>query len=607
MGKIVRIGVLSLFVAGACGVYAAGYHIPTLNEGLLSQQGCYIGAYLGGDQGANDAQCINYFMKAQPFPYETQILDSPSEYGETVDKGIAGIDTGIDAFRRAVETVKSGTGNKQLLFSRYFNLLYYPDNNYGKIPYTESPACYVWAEAVLKQGGVPVLILYPWSLVNNSTHLLDLSASNLKGKTGIAIMTEIAQNCDALSKKYQDVKGNPATVLICLGLEFNTQAIVNPTSNDHTDNPNKQAWRQMYRDAYNILRNNANSSVQMVWAGNISQSKEDRIYYWPGTDNSGNQMSQDSVDWVGMTWYPWKGGPTAMESLKGFYEYYAQERNHPFIFMETSADGMGDPATEKTLKENQVTYLYRRATLSQYPNIKGIIWFNVIKGEESVTKNFLFPDGQWDNHGKSASTPGTLYSAANRSLMMSSLYPNGIVDSFFLGPTGPLVDSEFDVHVVTAKAAGGSRLSVRFRDESKGFSIRSWQWDVDGDDEIEYSSRNATHSYEQRGAYLVTLTIRSGNLINSEARWVKVPGGLPPERVFIALATNPENASIYVGRTLIGTASAANQFFWAPAGTHQIRIKAGGYRGWVGRYALEWPQMKDFGTIRLKRASGETP
>lgn len=422
----------------------AGFHIPTVDEGLLSTEGCYIGAYLGGNQGSNNAMCVNYYCKAQGNPYETQVLDHPGDYGEKkLDNNRPGelkeIDTGIENFRTGVDALKPGSSKKQLLFSRYYDMTFYPDNNYGKIQYIESCPPETWIEKVLMQGGVPVLVLYPWSLKKNG--VLDLSAQNMyhSPMTGIGIMTEIAKKSDELSKKYADANGKPATILICFGLEFNAQAIVNPTGIDNVDNANKQAWRKMFRDAYDIVRANANSSVQVVWSGNVSQTKEDRIYYWPGTDDSGKPMNKDSVDWVGMTWYPWKNGPTKLDDFSGFYNYYAKERNHPMIFMETSADGNGIPADELTLKKNQVEYLYNKNNLSNYPNIKGILWFNVIKGENNdknqlVTKNFMIPDGEWNNNDKSTSKPGFVYSASVPGKIMLSSYPDAVSDSYFLGP-----------------------------------------------------------------------------------------------------------------------------------------------------------------------------
>ena len=131
------------------------------------------------NQGSNNIQDVNYYAKAQDNPWETQIWDHPLPYGERASDGLAGIDTGIDTFRRGVEEIHPGSGNKQMLFSRYYNLLYYPDSDYGKITYVQSSSCLVWAERVLQQGGIPVIVLYPWSFQRNG--VLDLSVTKRKG------------------------------------------------------------------------------------------------------------------------------------------------------------------------------------------------------------------------------------------------------------------------------------------------------------------------------------------------------------------------------------------------------------------------------------------
>ncbi len=64
--------------------------------------------------------------------YETQFLDQPGSYGETVSGGLDSIDTGILSFRASVNAVKSGSGVKQVIFSRYYQMNFYPDNDYGK-------------------------------------------------------------------------------------------------------------------------------------------------------------------------------------------------------------------------------------------------------------------------------------------------------------------------------------------------------------------------------------------------------------------------------------------------------------------------------------------
>jgi len=591
--------ILLICLAGSVCLVSA-YHIPTTDEGLLSDSGCYIGAYLGGNQGSNNIACVNYYQKAQSSPWETQIWDHPGTYGERATDGVAAVDTGIDTFRTSVDTVHSGAGNKQLLFSRYYNLASYPDSDYGKIPYTPSSSCIEWAERVLQQGGIPVIILYPWAYTA-ADGTLDLSTKAGGTKTGVQKLYDIADKCDTLSKKYLDRSGKPATILICFGLEYNAQSVVNPDRNDSTDNANKKAWRKAFRTAYSIVHAHANSSVQVIWAGNIAQKKEDRWYYWPGTGDNGEQLNTDSVDWVGMTWYPWPGGPTSLTQLKGFYDYYSDERKHPFIFMETSADGQGSSEKEKQYKENQVTYLYNATTLSTFPNIKGIIWFDVIKGEAKsgsdgtmVAKNFLIPDGEWDNHDESFSIPGTLYSSSNRTRMMSNLYPDSVSDPYFIGKSGDLVAADYTTRF------GRNALSIQLVDTSKG-QVSAWKWDVNNDTIPEYETKNATHTFARYGKYPVNLTIKAGDEEQTEIRIIRIPGGLVTDKPFISCGTKPDNGFLFVDNRYYGRTNGTEKFFQVPSGTHTIRVYRDGYMPWSARYSLQWPEMKSCGIINLTR------
>jgi hypothetical protein len=493
------------------GLPVQAYHILTVGEGLLSEQGCYAGVYLGGNQGANNDLCVNYFMKAQADPYETQYLDHPADYGERKGSGPAGIDTGIASFRRDLDAIQPGSGAKQLLFSRYYDMTFYPDNNYGKIQYVESEAPYVWAEKVIQQGGVPVLAFDPYGLVSNG--VLNLSAENAAGMTGTEILQDLGTNLKTITGKYPDEKGRPATVIIWFAHEFNTAPSVNPEANDHVDSPNKKAFRKVFREAYAILHQYGGDGVQVAWAGNIAQTKEDRIYYWPGYDDAMHQLPNDSVDWVGMTWYPWPDGPVTLDSFQGFYDFFSVNRTHPFIFMETSADGQGDPAAEESLKSGQVSYLYNATTLSPYPNIKGIIWFNVVKGEQKtpsdqtlVTKNFLLPDGQWDNHNQSVKTPGDVYSAANRSLAMLPAYPAAMTDPYilpqvtFTGENPNVLHADFRADTTS----GDAPLTVHFSDISTGSPMF---WFYRFGDGTTSDSPNPSHTYRLPGTYAVNLTV----------------------------------------------------------------------------------------------------
>ncbi len=429
------IGVIGI-VIGICLLVMplAAVHIPTVSEGLLSEKGCYAGVYLGGNVGTLGP---NDFMNSNSdgHLYETQYLDHPDSYGETVPGGLDSIDTGIDSFRASVNAVKSGSGVKQVIFSRYYLMNFYPDNDYGKKPYTASPGPDVWAEKVIKQGGVPMIALAPYN-----GHTLSLSDTYPNGKTGSQILTDLATKLKAVSDRNKDSSGKGATILIWLAPEFNTHSEVNPEINDHVDSPAKKAFRQWFRDAYTLIHQKGGDNIQVIWAGNVAQTKDDRKVYWPGNNDNLEQLPADSVDWVGMTWYSWPDGPKQLSNLKGFYDFYAKERNHPFIFTETSSDGQGDSVQEESLKISHVTEVYNPGVLSAtYPDIKGIVWFNVIKKEAKsgndptlVNKNFLIPDGQYHDNGKE--TPGLIYSASDpsRQKKMLPLYPEAVMDPYFI-------------------------------------------------------------------------------------------------------------------------------------------------------------------------------
>ena len=54
-----------------------------------------------------------------------------------------------------------------------------------------------------------------------------------------------------------------------------------------------------------------------------------------------------------------------------------------------------------------------------------------------------------------------------------------------------------------------ANLTVNFTDNSVGAT--SWNWDIDGDDIIDYTTQNVIHTYTSTGAYDVALTISNGS------------------------------------------------------------------------------------------------
>ncbi|MEM5564232.1 T9SS type A sorting domain-containing protein [Psychroserpens sp. AS72] len=55
----------------------------------------------------------------------------------------------------------------------------------------------------------------------------------------------------------------------------------------------------------------------------------------------------------------------------------------------------------------------------------------------------------------------------------------------------------------------GNSMVVDFTDTSIGAT--AWEWDVDGDDIIDYTTQNPSHTYSSQGEYDVTLTISNGS------------------------------------------------------------------------------------------------
>jgi PKD repeat protein len=55
----------------------------------------------------------------------------------------------------------------------------------------------------------------------------------------------------------------------------------------------------------------------------------------------------------------------------------------------------------------------------------------------------------------------------------------------------------------------GNAMDVDFTDNSIGAT--SWEWDIDGDDIIDYTTQNPSHMYSGEGRYDVTLTISNGS------------------------------------------------------------------------------------------------
>jgi PKD repeat protein len=66
--------------------------------------------------------------------------------------------------------------------------------------------------------------------------------------------------------------------------------------------------------------------------------------------------------------------------------------------------------------------------------------------------------------------------------------------------------------------SGPSPLQVQFTDASftsDPGGITSWAWDVDGDNQVDYTTQNPTHTYTNCGSYTVSLTVTDANGVNT--------------------------------------------------------------------------------------------
>ncbi|MFT4781339.1 MAG: PKD repeat protein [Psychroserpens sp.] len=85
----------------------------------------------------------------------------------------------------------------------------------------------------------------------------------------------------------------------------------------------------------------------------------------------------------------------------------------------------------------------------------------------------------------------------------------------------------------------GSSMAVDFIDNSVGAT--SWEWDINGDDIIDYTTQNPSHSYSSQGGYDVTLTISNGSesLTKVYQDYIKVGGeSISTTQVLLTLITD---------------------------------------------------------------------
>ncbi|MCX7550225.1 T9SS type A sorting domain-containing protein [Xanthomarina sp. F2636L] len=126
--------------------------------------------------------------------------------------------------------------------------------------------------------------------------------------------------------------------------------------------------------------------------------------------------------------------------------------------------------------------------------------------------------------------------------------------------------SSFNVDFVADQTQScENSLAVNFTDNSNGAT--SWEWDVDGDDIIDYTTQNPSHTYNSTGIYDVTLTIynATSSITKSNSEFIKIGAieNLPFARDFNTL-TNLQadgwNATSTANSSFLWTLNAGTTF-----------------------------------------------
>jgi PKD repeat protein len=106
-------------------------------------------------------------------------------------------------------------------------------------------------------------------------------------------------------------------------------------------------------------------------------------------------------------------------------------------------------------------------------------------------------------------------------------------------------------------STGCAPLTVKFTDTSTE-SPTSWEWDIDNDGIIDYTTQNPEHTYSNPGTYTVKLTSKNGGGSNTLTKGdfiVVQPGVTPTNEIAITNGTNPSCA----GTSLTFTATVSGE------------------------------------------------
>jgi len=137
---------------------------------------------------------------------------------------------------------------------------------------------------------------------------------------------------------------------------------------------------------------------------------------------------------------------------------------------------------------------------------------------DSYPLAYEYPEYGWST--KARANPGESYTSPDgetwEDLTSRYSYSNANLCIKAFSTTEELPDADFSADV----SSGVPPLTVQFTDLSE--NAFSWEWDTDGDGNVDYTTRDPEHSYELYGTYNVTLDVSNRNGESSKTKTVYI-------------------------------------------------------------------------------------
>lgn len=185
------------------------------------------------------------------------------------------------------------------------------------------------------------------------------------------------------------------------------------------------AYVAMFRRVRDIFRSEGVTNVEWMWSPNYASNPPDA---WNDTHNY--YPGDAYVDWIGLSgynWYGWRSRP--WESFAQLYDAVLRDMAcryaRPVIISEI---GSVDHDTDASAKAAWISQMYAR--LTEYPFVRGIVWFNDFAYGSRGNPDFRVTTGAQDCHLNGGCTGVQALSGASGQ-QATNAYINGVRQSTY--------------------------------------------------------------------------------------------------------------------------------------------------------------------------------